>query len=248
MTISGVRVRTILIEPAADVTAEYFLGIYGDRGSSLLMLASTEGGSEISQIERDKPETIFRETINPFLGVLEFQARNLASGINLPREHWSAFTQIAQNLYRCCIACDAVRAEINPLALTRSGDLIALGGKLVIDDNALFRQPELAAIRDVKAEHESAVQARAAGISYVRLPGTIGCIVSGAGLGMATIDMLARRTARSIEFSRSRRRHPARQDQRGAAPDPARCTRGLVQYLCRQSPLRRNRSRTDCSA
>ncbi len=194
MTLQGVRVHTLLIEPAAEVAAEYFLGLYADRGSSLLMFASTEGGSEISQIEHSHRDRLAREVVNPLLGVFEFQARNLANGINLPREHWNAFTRIAQNLYRCLVACDAVRAEINPLALTQGGELIALGGKLEIDDNALFRQPELAAIRDVKAENETLVQARAAGISYVRLSGSIGCIVSGAGLGMATIDLLARHT------------------------------------------------------
>ncbi len=192
MTIGGVRVRTILIEPAADVEAEYFLGIYGDRGSELTMIASTEGGREFHRIEQDHPETVIRETINPFLGVHDFQARNLANGINLPREHWKTFTEITQNLYRCCLACDATRAEINPLALTRDHKFLTLGGKLVIDDNALFRQPELAALRDVKAEHETTVLARTAGISYVRLDGKIGCIVSGAGLGMATLDLLAR--------------------------------------------------------
>lgn len=192
MTIEGVRVHTILIEPAADIIAQYFLGIYADRGSSLLMIASGAGGMDISEIERASAQTISRETINPFLGVLDFQARNLASGINLPRETWGAFTRIAQNLHRCCLACDAVRGEINPLGLTRTGELVALGGKLVIDDNALFRQPEIAASRDVEAETASAVAARSAGITYVRLNGTIGCVVSGAGLGMATMDALAR--------------------------------------------------------
>lgn len=200
MTIGGVRVRTILIEPAADVVEQFFLGIYGDRGSELTMIASTEGGSEIHQIEQNAADTVIRETINPFLGVHDFQARNLANGINLPREHWKAFTAVTQNLYRCCLACDAIRAEINPLALTSANELIALGGKLVIDDNALFRQSELAALRDVKAEHETTVMARTAGISYVRLRGQIGCIVSGAGLGMATLDLLDRRAARGSSF------------------------------------------------
>ncbi len=200
LTISGVRICTVLIEPATQVVAEYFLGLYGDRGSSWLLVASSEGGHDIIAIEHEYPQTLNRETINPFLGVFDFQARNLASGLNLPREHWTAFTQIAQNLYRCAVACDALRAEINPLGLTASGELIALGGKLVIDDNALFRQPELASIRDVKAEHPSTVIARAAGISYVHLRGTIGCIVSGAGLGMATLDLLARNDSAGSSF------------------------------------------------
>ncbi len=198
--IQDIRIHTILIEPTADIVAEYFLGLYADRGSDLLMVASTEGGGEISQIERDKPQTLARETINPMLGVLDFQARNLANGINLPRESWKAFIQLVCNFYRCCVDCDAVRAEINPLGLTRGGELIALGGKLEIDDNALFRQRELAAIRDLQAEHESTVLARTARISYVHLNGKIGLIVSGAGLGMATMDLLARQHAEAASF------------------------------------------------
>ncbi len=199
-SIQGVRIHTLLIEPAAEIVAEYFLGLYADRGSNLLMVASTEGGGEISQIERDKPQTLARETINPMLGILDFQARNLANGINLPRENWKAFIPLAYNFYRCCVDCDAVRGEINPLGLTRTGDLIALGGKLEIDDNALFRQRELAAIRDERAEHESIVLARNARISYVHLSGSIGLMVSGAGLGMATMDLLARHHAEASSF------------------------------------------------
>jgi succinyl-CoA synthetase beta subunit len=200
MIIAGVRVATVLIEPSTSVQAEYFLGLYGDRGSSWLLVASTKGGLDISEIERSYPQMLSQETINPFLGILEFQARNLANGLNLPREHWNAFTQIVQNLYRCAIACDALRAEINPLGLTANGELVALGGKLVIDDNALFRQTELASIRDVKAEHPSMVAARTAGISYVHLSGMVGCVVSGAGLGMATLDMLARHNTPGSSF------------------------------------------------
>ena len=200
MSIAGVRVRTLLIEPVIETEAECFLGIYGNRSSDLLMFASSEGGSEISQIERTKPHTLYRESLNPFLGIHDFQARNLASGINLPREAWSDFTRIATNLYRCAVACDAVRAEINPLGYTKNGELIALGGRLVIDDNALFRQPELAALRDEQAEHETTVKARSFGITYIRLNGRIGCIVSGAGLGMATIDLLAQNNAPASSF------------------------------------------------
>lgn len=178
MTIAGVRVRTLLLEPAQDVALQMTLGIHADRGNTVVMLAALEG------------QATLRETINPLLGLHDFQARNLANGLNLPRENWSVFTQIARNLYHCFSGCDAVRAEINPLGLLADGRLLALGGKLVIDDNALYRQPEIAAIRDTKAEHETAVQARAAGINYVRLSGTVGCIVNGAGLGMAAMDLL----------------------------------------------------------
>jgi succinyl-CoA synthetase beta subunit len=180
MTIGGLRVRTLLIEPALDVAAEFSLALYADRGTQLHLIAS------------NRVENTARETIDPFLGVRDYQARNLANSLNLPRETWGVFTQIALGLYRCAVECDAVRAEINPLGLTRSGELLALGGRLVIDDSALFRQPAIAAMRDSKAEYENVAAARAAGIPYVHLSGTIGCIVTGAGLGMASMDMLAR--------------------------------------------------------
>ncbi len=200
LNIAGVRVRTLLVEPVVDVDAEVFLGIYGNLGGSLLLFASAEGGSDLNTIEREKPHTLFRETIDPFLGVLEFQARNLASGINLPRECWGEFSSIAAGLYRCALATDAVRAEINPLGLARSGELITLGGRLAIDDNALFRQQELAALRDVQAEHPTSVQARTSAITYVHLQGKTGCIISGAGLGMATMDLLERQGTPASSF------------------------------------------------
>lgn len=200
MALAGVRVRLLLIEPAVETITECFLGIFGNRGSNLIIFTSTEAGNDLNQIEREHPGALYRETIDPFLGVLEFQARNLANSINLPRESWNDFTRIAKNLYRCAMASDAVRAEINPLGLLSDGRLIALGARLVLDDNALFRQPELAAMRDILAEHESAVQARASDISYIRLNGKTGCIVSGAGLGMATIDMLEERGASASGF------------------------------------------------
>lgn len=200
MTLAGVRVRLLLVEPAVDIENEIFLGIFGNRGSGIFMYASTEAGKDLNEIERATPESIYRESIDPFLGVLGFQARNLASSVNLPRETWGVFTEIATNLYRCAQECDAVRIEINPLGLMRDGQLMALGGRLVLDDNALFRQPELAALRDVQAENETAVQARAADIRYIRLSGKTGCIFSGAGLGMATMDLLAKYGAPAASF------------------------------------------------
>lgn len=200
MTLAGVRVRLLLVEPAVDVESEIFLGIFGNRGIGIFMIASTEAGKDLNEIERATPESIYREPIDPFLGVLGFQARNLASSVNLPRETWGVFTEIATNLYRCAQECDAVRIEINPLGLMTDGQLMALGGRLVLDDNALFRQPELAALRDVQAENETAVQARAADIRYIRLSGKTGCIFSGAGLGMATMDLLAKYGAPAASF------------------------------------------------
>jgi succinyl-CoA synthetase beta subunit len=123
------------------------------------------------------------------MGLHNYQTVQVAQGIDLPREHWRAFSKIAHALYECFIQSDAVLAEINPLVITEEGHLEALDGKMVIDDNALPRQPELAALRDTSAEPEAETAAREAGISYVKLDGQIGCMVNGAGLAMTTMDM-----------------------------------------------------------
>jgi succinyl-CoA synthetase beta subunit len=190
MTIKSLIVRKVLIDPAANIGTEIYLGVTNDRttGSPLIM-ASSEGGVEIEQVAREKPQAIIREHIDPFLGLRDYQARNLASGINLPREHWRAFSKIAIALYNCYAKSDAMLAEINPLVITKEGQLIALDGKMIIDDNALFRQSELAEMRDADSEPKEVVQARAAGLSYVKLNGQIGCMVNGAGLAMTTMDM-----------------------------------------------------------
>ncbi|MBC6937159.1 MAG: ADP-forming succinate--CoA ligase subunit beta [Chloroflexi bacterium] len=190
MKIKGLTVRKVLIDPAANIAQEIYLGITNDRAAGRpVIMASSEGGIEIEQVARENPDAIAREHIDPFLGLLDYQARNLASGINLPHEHWRVFSRIAANLYRCYLASDAVLAEINPLVITGENQLIALDGKMIIDDNALFRQPQLAEMRDTDAEPKEETLARAAGISYVKLNGQIGCMVNGAGLAMTTMDM-----------------------------------------------------------
>ncbi|NWG16636.1 MAG: ADP-forming succinate--CoA ligase subunit beta [Chloroflexi bacterium] len=190
MNIKGLTVRKVLIDPAANIAQEIYLGITNDRAAGRpVIMASSEGGVEIEQVARENPDAIAREHIDPFLGLLDYQARNLASGINLPHEHWRAFSRIATNLYRCYLSSDSVLAEINPLVITKENQLIALDGKMIIDDSALFRQPHLAEMRDTDAEPKEETQARAAGISYVKLNGQIGCMVNGAGLAMTTMDM-----------------------------------------------------------
>jgi succinyl-CoA synthetase beta subunit len=190
MNIKGLTVRKVLVDPASNIEKEIYLGITNDRttGKPVLM-ASSEGGVEIEIVAKENPEAIIREQINPFLGLLDYQARNIASGINLPHEHWKAFSKIAANLYRCYLASDAVLAEINPLVITKENQLLALDGKMIIDDNALYRHTDLAEKRDTDAEAKEETQARAAGISYVKLNGQIGCMVNGAGLAMTTMDM-----------------------------------------------------------
>ncbi len=190
MKIKGLTVRKVLVDPASNISKEIYLGIVNDRTTGRpVIMASSEGGVEIEQVAHENPDAIIREQINPFLGLLDYQARNLASGINLPHEHWKAFGKIAANLYKCYMASDAVLTEINPLVITKENQLVALDGKMVIDDNALYRHADLEEMRDTDAEPREETEARAAGISYVKLNGQIGCMVNGAGLAMTTMDM-----------------------------------------------------------
>lgn len=190
MSIKGHTVNRVLVDPAADIAQEIYLGITNDRAAAMpVLMASSEGGVEIEEVNRTNPEAIIREHIDPFMGLYNYQSVKVAQAIDLPREHWRAFSKITQALYTCFIESDAVLAEINPLVITGSGELIALDGKMVIDDNALPRQPDLARLRDTSAEPPAETQAREAGISYVKLDGQIGCMVNGAGLAMTTMDM-----------------------------------------------------------
>jgi succinyl-CoA synthetase beta subunit len=190
MNIKGLTVRKVLVDPASNIDKEIYLGITNDRTTGHpVMMASSEGGVEIEIVAKQNPDAIIREQINPFLGLLDYQARNIASGINLPHEHWRTFSKIAANLYKCYLASDAVLAEINPLVITKENQLLALDGKMIIDDNSLYRHTDLAEMRDTDAEPKEETQARAAGISYVKLNGQIGCMVNGAGLAMTTMDM-----------------------------------------------------------
>ena len=191
MSIKGHIVHKVLIDPAANIASEIYLGITNDRQTGCaVMMSSSEGGVKIEQVAHENPNAIIREQISPSLGLRDYQARNIANAINLPREHWTVFTAIAQALYRCYSESDATLAEINPLVITGDGVLLALDGKMIIDDNALFRQKELGEMRDTSAEPEAERIARQAGLTYVNLPGQIGCMVNGAGLAMTTMDMI----------------------------------------------------------
>jgi succinyl-CoA synthetase beta subunit len=190
MSIKGHTVHKVLVDPAANIAQEIYLGITNDRAAAKpVLMASSQGGVEIEEVNRTNPELIIREHIDPFMGLYNYQTVKVALGIDLPREHWRAFSKITQDLYRCFIESDAVLAEINPLVITGEGKLIALDGKMSIDDNALSRHPDLAAQRDTDAEPPAETRAREAGISYVKLDGQIGCMVNGAGLAMTTMDM-----------------------------------------------------------
>ena len=191
MTIKGLPVRKVLVEEAADIAQEIYLGITNDRAAKRpVVMASSEGGVDIEEVARRSPEKIVRAHIHPLLGLQAYQIRDLALGIELPREFWSSFIAFARALSQVYQKYDATLVEINPLVITRQGNLLALDAKLVVDDNALYRHPELEKFRDLDAEDPTEVEARRYGLSYIKLDGTIGCMVNGAGLAMATMDII----------------------------------------------------------
>jgi succinyl-CoA synthetase beta subunit len=190
MDIKGHTVEKVLIDPASNIASEIYLGVTNDRAAGKpVIMASSEGGVEIEIVARENPDAIIKEHVDPLLGLRGYQITNIASDINLPREHWRAFDKIIRGLYACYMKNDAVLAEINPLVITGQNELVALDGKMIIDDNALSRHSELEEIRDSSADSSEEVQAREADLSYVKLGGQIGCMVNGAGLAMTTMDM-----------------------------------------------------------
>lgn len=188
-TIKGFPVRNILIDKAISIQQELYLGITVDRliGKPVI-IASGDGGIDIEEIARDKPERIIKSPIDPLLGIRDYQIRDLAAEIDLPRENWREFITIAKNLWVVFNKYDATTSEINPLVITTDGHFVALDGKITIDDNALIRHRDFLDIRDVTSEKPDEFEARKFGLSYIRLDGNIGCLVNGAGLAMATMD------------------------------------------------------------
>jgi succinyl-CoA synthetase beta subunit len=191
MTIKGLPVRKVLVDEAADIRQEIYLGVTNDRAlRQPVMIASAAGGIEIEEVARTDPDKIVREHIDPLLGLRDYQVRNVALAIELPRRHWKAFEQIARGLYDTYWKTDATLAEINPLVITGDQHLVAVDGKIVLDDNALYRHPHLAEMRDLDEESPQETEARKYGLSYVKLDGQIGCMVNGAGLAMGTMDIV----------------------------------------------------------
>lgn len=191
MEIKGLPIRKVLVDEAASIENEIYLGLTNDRAKRMpVMMASAAGGVEIEEVARMTPEKIFKVHIDPLLGLRDYQARDIAGGIDLPREHWRFFGQIANGLWKAYIDCDATLAEINPLVITSDNRLLAVDGKIVLDDNALFRHPDLAELRDLDVEDPSEIEARKYGLAYIKLDGDIGCMVNGAGLAMTTMDIL----------------------------------------------------------
>lgn len=192
MDIKGSKVKKVLVTHAADIAKEYYLGVTLDRAAKkITVMGSSEGGVEIEEVAKDNPEKIIRVLANPFLGLGEFQVRELAFGMGIPQDKIRGFTKIATELYRAYVENDADLLEINPLVLTDQQEWLALDAKMVIDDKSEFRHKKIfETLRDLDEEEPDENDARNAGLSYVKLDGDIGCVVNGAGLAMATMDSL----------------------------------------------------------
>jgi succinyl-CoA synthetase beta subunit len=191
MEIKGHTVRKVLVDPLADIADEIYLGFTNDRSARMpLLMASAAGGVDIEEVARTTPEKIIKTHIHPHLGLHEYQARDVAAAIELPPELWGAFGGVAGALWNAYWENDATLAEINPLIVTGDGRLLGIDGKMSIDDNAMYRHPELEALRDKADEVEEENEARRHGLSYIKLDGDIGCMVNGAGLAMTTMDII----------------------------------------------------------
>jgi succinyl-CoA synthetase beta subunit len=208
MSIKGITVRKVLVAAAADIVKEFYLSAVLDRAArQILLMGSAEGGVEIEQVAAERPEAIVTVHAHPHLGLQDWQARELAFRMGLGG-HLKAAAGIAKGLVRTMLACDADLVEINPLAIVREAGpngttverLVCLDAKVTLDDSALPRHPELEVLRDLDEEDPADVEARAAGISFIRLDGTIGCMVNGAGLAMTTMDLVKRAGGEPANF------------------------------------------------
>ena len=187
----GRVVRRLLVEQGCAIARELYLGMVVDRGSGrVTVMASTEGGVEVEEVAAHTPEKILRETIDPAIGLAPYQARRLAFGLGLAKEQVGKAVGFMSALARCFVESDCSLAEINPLVVLTSGDVLALDAKIGFDDNGLFRHPELRELRDATEEDPRETEAAKHDLSYIALDGNIGCMVNGAGLAMATMDIV----------------------------------------------------------
>lgn len=187
----GQPVSRVLVEETLAVDREFYLSLLVDRERErVVVVASAAGGMEIEEIAKAHPDKILREACDPLMGLQDFQCRNIAFALGLEGKQIAALTQMLQGLYKMVKASDASLVEINPLVVTHGGDLVALDCKVSIDDNALYRQKQLAEKRDPTQDDPKEAAAHAAGLNYIALSGNIGCMVNGAGLAMATMDLI----------------------------------------------------------
>jgi len=191
LTIKGLPVRKVLVDEAAAIAHEIYFAITNDRAAKKpVMIASAAGGIDIEEVAAKTPEKIIKVHIDPLLGLRDYQSRDIAASIDLPRELWRDFSKIASALWQVYKDTDAELAEINPLVITKDNKLVALDGKMLIDDNSLFRHADLAEIRDIDEEAPAETEARRHGLSFIKLDGNIGCMVNGAGLAMTSMDIV----------------------------------------------------------
>jgi len=198
---NGQEVRKVYVEEGCRIARELYLGMTLDREvGRLAVMASTEGGMDIEEVAQKTPEKILREWISPLTGLMPFQARRLAFGLGLVGDSVNAFVRFASGLHNAYVATDASLAEINPLVITVAGEVLALDAKMNFDDNALYRHPDIAAMRDPDEEDPKETQAKEYDLAYIALDGDIGCMVNGAGLAMATMDVIKLSGGRPANF------------------------------------------------
>jgi succinyl-CoA synthetase beta subunit len=191
MDIKGLTVEKVLVADAVDIEKEFYVGLINDRNSkSVTLMASAEGGVEIEEVARVSPEKIIKMSIDPVMGLMDWQARKIALRLFSDPKEMRQAAAILVKLYRLYVETDSSLAEINPLVLTPDKQVLALDGKMNFDDNALFRQPEILKMRDATEDEKKEIEANEKGLSYIKLDGNIGCMVNGAGLAMATMDMI----------------------------------------------------------
>ncbi len=187
----GKEVKRLLIEEGCDIKKEYYVGLVLDRATSqVVLMASEEGGTEIEEVAEQTPEKIFKEYIDPVVGLTGFQARRIAFNINIPKELVGKAAKFMLGLYQVYLEKDASIVEINPLVVTGDGNVMALDAKFNFDSNALYRQKDVLALRDLEEEDAKEIEASKYDLSYISLDGNIGCMVNGAGLAMATMDIV----------------------------------------------------------
>jgi succinyl-CoA synthetase beta subunit len=188
---AGRQVNKVLVAESADIAREIYFAVLLDRATAApVIVASTEGGVEIEAVATKSPEKIIREPINPLAGLQPFQTRKLAKQLGFESSKLKSASKLFEGLYRTFIAYDCSMVEVNPLVVTKKGDVLALDAKFNFDDNAIYRHPEVAALRDIAEEDPREVEASKHGLNYIGLDGNIACLVNGAGLAMATMDII----------------------------------------------------------
>jgi succinyl-CoA synthetase beta subunit len=187
----GKKVEKVFIEQGCNIAKEYYVAALVDRATGrVAMMASSEGGMDIEEVAHKNPEAIIKVDIDPTTGLIPFQARELAFGIGIPAENVNKAVQFMMGLYKAFVECDCSIAEINPLVLTKDGDILALDAKMNFDSNALYRHKDILEYRDLSEEEPTEIEASKYDLAFIKLDGTIGCLVNGAGLAMATLDII----------------------------------------------------------